>query len=38
MRDILPFDFLTMAWELPEEINLWIGTPTVTTPAHYDLL
>lgn len=38
IEDILPFNFLQKSWDMPDEINLWMGTPTVTTPAHYDLM
>ena len=29
---------LSVAYSPPLEINMWMGTPTVTTPAHYDFV
>lgn len=31
--NIQPF---TVPWAPPAEVNLWLGTPTVTTPLHFD--
>eukprot|EP01114_Cavostelium_apophysatum_P022718 TRINITY_DN8317_c0_g1_i1.p1 TRINITY_DN8317_c0_g1~~TRINITY_DN8317_c0_g1_i1.p1 ORF type:complete len:534 (+),score=71.58 TRINITY_DN8317_c0_g1_i1:112-1713(+) len=37
-RDFGVVGLLTLPWSPPMEINLWMGVPTVTTPAHYDLV
>eukprot|EP01130_Rhizamoeba_saxonica_P007843 TRINITY_DN3171_c0_g1_i2.p1 TRINITY_DN3171_c0_g1~~TRINITY_DN3171_c0_g1_i2.p1 ORF type:complete len:359 (+),score=69.72 TRINITY_DN3171_c0_g1_i2:616-1692(+) len=36
--DLVPWRHLTVEWRPPAETNIWIGTPTLTTPAHYDFM
>lgn len=28
----------SVPWAPPMEVNLWMGVPTITTPAHYDMV
>eukprot|EP01119_Soliformovum_irregulare_P015009 TRINITY_DN4179_c0_g1_i1.p1 TRINITY_DN4179_c0_g1~~TRINITY_DN4179_c0_g1_i1.p1 ORF type:complete len:488 (+),score=123.37 TRINITY_DN4179_c0_g1_i1:570-2033(+) len=38
MRRDVEIGSLTVGYSPPMEVNLWMGVPTVTTPAHYDLV
>jgi hypothetical protein len=36
--DLQPVGFLAVPWRPPMEVNLWMGSPMVTTPFHYDMV
>eukprot|EP01091_Cochliopodium_minus_P020207 TRINITY_DN8753_c0_g1_i1.p1 TRINITY_DN8753_c0_g1~~TRINITY_DN8753_c0_g1_i1.p1 ORF type:complete len:441 (+),score=93.21 TRINITY_DN8753_c0_g1_i1:12-1334(+) len=38
IADIYPLSHLHRSWRPPLEVNLWIGTPLVTTPLHFDMV
>jgi len=35
LRDLGTVECMSLVWSPPLEINLWMGTPTVSTPAHF---
>jgi hypothetical protein len=37
LEDVGSVDSMSVVWSPPLEINVWMGTPTVTTPAHFGM-
>lgn len=37
IKDLNPPAKLYRTWRPPIEVNLWMGTPTVATPTHFDM-
>ena len=38
MKEDVDVNRVTVSYSPPLEVNVWLGTPTLTTPAHYDMV